>query len=128
MAEYIRAGYSIDPVGDGDARVVDSLASDRADHSLSARQGKELAKQVQVSLQVASQTAAALEQDYSKTLNYQQTTPSTSWVINHNLGYKPSVEVFNTGSQAIDADIVHTSLNQTVVSFTVAIAGFARLN
>ena len=59
---------------------------------------------------------------------HQQPTASSTWIINHNLGFRPAVEVYNTGSQEIEADIVHTSVNQTVVSFTTAIAGYARLN
>ena len=56
-----------------------------------------------------------------------QSTPSTTWTINHNLGYRPSVELLNTGSQEIEGDVVHTSVNQTVVTFTSAVAGQARL-
>lgn len=55
-------------------------------------------------------------------------SPTATWTINHNLGFKPSVELFSSGSQEIDGDVVHTSSNQTVVSFNVAISGFARLN
>lgn len=71
---------------------------------------------------------AYLEANYSRVFEYEQSTPATTWTINHNLGYKPSVEVFNVGSREIDADVVHTSINQTVIGFTVATAGFARLN
>jgi uncharacterized protein YjdB len=56
-----------------------------------------------------------------------QASPSATWTITHNLGFKPSVELLNTGSQEIDGDVVHTSYNVTVVYFTAAIAGFARL-
>lgn len=58
---------------------------------------------------------------------FTQSTPAAIWTINHNLGFIPSVELFNSGSQEIDGDVVHTSANQTVVNFTGAVAGFARL-
>lgn len=58
---------------------------------------------------------------------YTQAAASATWTINHNLGFKPSVELFDSGSQEIDASIVHTSNNQVVVTLTKAIAGFARL-
>lgn len=58
---------------------------------------------------------------------HQQLAASASWTINHNLGYKPSVELLNTGSQEIEGDVVHTSVNQTVVTFSGAVAGQARL-
>ena len=56
-----------------------------------------------------------------------QSTPSATWTITHNLGFKPSVELLNTGSQEIDGDVVHVSENVTTVYFTTAVAGFARL-
>ena len=69
-----------------------------------------------------------LDLNYARVFEYEQSTPATTWTINHNLGYKPSVEVFSVGSQELDADVIHTSINQTVISFTIATAGFARLN
>lgn len=58
---------------------------------------------------------------------YQQTAPATVWTINHNLGYKPSVELLDSGSQEIDGAVAHPSDNQTVVTLNPASAGLARL-
>lgn len=58
---------------------------------------------------------------------FTQATPATTWTINHNLGHVPSVEVFDSGSQEVDADVSHPNLNQTVIVFSVPLAGFARL-
>ena len=57
-----------------------------------------------------------------------QTAPSTTWTMAHNLGFKPSVELLDTGSQEIEGDVVHLSQNVCIASFTIPIAGFARLN
>ena len=59
---------------------------------------------------------------------HNQPTPSTTWTIAHNLGFKPSVELLNSGSQEIEGDVVHISYNVTMVYFTQSITGFARLN
>lgn len=56
-----------------------------------------------------------------------QTTVSSTWTINHNMGFYPSVELLDTGSQEIDGEISHPSVNQTVVTLNPASAGFARL-
>lgn len=56
-----------------------------------------------------------------------QSTPATTWTINHNLGFRPSVELLDSGSQEIDADVSHPSVNQTVITLKSAIAGLARL-
>lgn len=58
---------------------------------------------------------------------YQQAAPATVWTINHNLGYRPSVELLDAGSQEIDGDIAHPSINQTIVTLNPASAGLARL-
>lgn len=58
---------------------------------------------------------------------FTQSAPSSTWTINHNLGYVPSVEVFDSGSQEVDADVTHPTVNQTVILFTVPLSGFARL-
>ena len=56
-----------------------------------------------------------------------QSTPSTTWTINHNLGFRPTVELLDTGSQEIDGEVAHPSVNQTVVTLNPATAGLARL-
>lgn len=58
---------------------------------------------------------------------FTQSTPATTWTINHNLGHVPSVELFDSGSQEIDADVSHPSVNQAIIVFSVPVAGFARL-
>lgn len=56
-----------------------------------------------------------------------QSTASTTWTINHNLGYKPGVDVYDSGSQQIQAEVSHTSVNQTIILLTTPSSGFARL-
>ena len=58
---------------------------------------------------------------------YTQSTTASIWTINHNLGHAPSVEVFDSGSQEIEANVTHPSVNQTVILFTIPTTGFARL-
>ncbi|NBR24579.1 MAG: hypothetical protein EBU08_12575 [Micrococcales bacterium] len=58
---------------------------------------------------------------------FTQSTPATTWTINHNLGLRPSVELLDTGSQEIEGEVSHPSLNQTVVTLSLATAGMARL-
>lgn len=58
---------------------------------------------------------------------HQQLAATTTWIINHNLGYRPAVELLDTGGQEIDGDIAHPSVNQTVITLNPATAGIARL-
>ena len=56
-----------------------------------------------------------------------QLIASNQWIINHNLGYKPLVQVFNSGSSHIDVEAIHTSDNQVIIYLNTPITGFARL-
>ena len=58
---------------------------------------------------------------------HQQTSASTTWTINHNLGFRPAVELFDSGSQEIEGDVSHPSINQAIITVNPATAGSARL-
>jgi len=55
-----------------------------------------------------------------------QNTAATTWTINHNLGRRPTITLFNVGNQVIEANLIHTSTNQAIAYFTVATRGTAR--
>jgi len=58
---------------------------------------------------------------------YEQLSPATTWTINHDLGYRPSVELLDATNREIDGDVYHTTINQTIVMFNIPVAGAARL-
>lgn len=60
------------------------------------------------------------------TYTHTQASPVTEWIINHNLGFNPSVELRTTGGSEFDAEIVHLSVTQARVFLTTATAGTAR--
>ena len=58
---------------------------------------------------------------------HQQTSASTTWTINHNLGFRPAVELFDSGNQEIEGDVAHPSINQAIITVNPSTAGSARL-
>lgn len=54
-------------------------------------------------------------------------TPATVWLINHNLGRRPSVQAFTTGGVAVGAVFHHINDNQVRIEFNAAQAGYALL-
>ena len=56
-----------------------------------------------------------------------QAVASSTWIINHNLGSRPIVELLSAGSMEFAGDIIHMSTNQVVCSFLSAVSGTARL-
>lgn len=59
---------------------------------------------------------------------YEKQSNSTSWVINHNLGFRPNVIVMDYGQNNIECDIEHVSENQLTLTFSEAISGYAYLS
>ena len=67
----------------------------------------------------------------TKTYTHTQTVASTTWTINHGMGYRPSVqtvvEVDGQNVVMLPKSITHASDNQVVVEFSIARTGTARL-
>lgn len=64
--------------------------------------------------------------DSLKAYIHTQTQASLEWIVNHNLGYKPSVEVIDSNGNEMIADVSHVSNNQVRVTFLTATSGIAR--
>ncbi len=49
--------------------------------------------------------------------SHTQSIPSSAWVVNHNMGAMPQVQVLSPGGSPMLAEFVHTSANQVMVYF-----------
>ncbi len=58
---------------------------------------------------------------------HNQAAPDTVWTVNHNLGFRPNVEIRNAGGQVILADVAHITDNQLKITFAAPTAGTARV-
>lgn len=50
---------------------------------------------------------------------------SSSWTINHNLGYFPSVTTVNQNKQEVLGDLTYVNNNTVQINFSVPVSGFA---
>lgn len=57
-----------------------------------------------------------------------QSTPSTTWTINHNLNRYPSVSTIDSSGNLMYGAVQYTSLNTVVITFGAAISGTASLS
>jgi hypothetical protein len=64
----------------------------------------------------------------SPTYVHAQVSSSASWTVNHNLGFYPDVAVFSPGNMIVEAEVFHTSINQTIISFVGPQSGSARFS
>jgi hypothetical protein len=59
---------------------------------------------------------------------FDQPTASTTWVINHNLLYYPSVTIVDSAGQEIVGEVSYATINQVIVTVNPAVAGKAYLS
>lgn len=59
---------------------------------------------------------------------FEQVQAASSWVITHNLGKFPSVEIIDTGGNLVYGEITYNSTNQVTLNFNAAFSGKAYLN
>ena len=63
-----------------------------------------------------------------KNFTYTQAVPATVWNINHNLGKYPSVTIYSTTMEVVDAQIDYVDTNNVTITFNNSYAGSATLN
>jgi hypothetical protein len=56
---------------------------------------------------------------------HQQVSPLAVWTVNHNFGYRPDVTLYSAGGMQVEAEILHTSLNQAIATFDIPFSGMA---
>ena len=57
-----------------------------------------------------------------------QGVTSNSWVITHNLGFKPNVTVVDSAGNIVEGEIAYTNSNSLTVSFSSAFSGKAYIS
>ena len=70
---------------------------------------------------IGPQGPAGVVEEYSNTY-----ASASSWVVNHNLGKYPVVTVLSPGNVEVEAEVVHSSVNQLTVYFAAPYAGKVR--
>lgn len=59
---------------------------------------------------------------------HNQIAPASTWVIVHNLGFRPNVNVYDSGGTNVEGEIAQDSTNQMTLTFSAAFAGVAYLS
>lgn len=62
------------------------------------------------------------------TFTHTQYSPSTTWTVTHNLGYKPNVTVVDSAGTIIEGEIDYQSGNTVILTFSSSFAGTAHLS
>lgn len=61
--------------------------------------------------------------------SHDQVLPSATWIVAHNLGYRPGgIVVIDSAGSQVEGQITHDSANQLTLTFSSAFAGAAYLS
>lgn len=66
--------------------------------------------------------------DIGGTYEHNQGSVSSTWIVNHNLGFNPSVNVVDSAGTSVEAEMWYTNINTLEVRFAVGISGKAYLS
>lgn len=120
-----RAGGS-DPLpwttihGQGTLAARPAAAASNAGYYYGATDTKQLFRSTGTAWEVVAGTE--LNTEYT----HVQSTPSTSWVVTHNLGRMPkTVSIRDSANQVVGGGIIHVSVNQLTLSFGHPFSGTA---
>lgn len=58
-------------------------------------------------------------------LVFTQAIPATPWVVTHNLGYRPMVQIMDDTWEELEVTVTHPSVNQFIVNPAIPLSGYA---
>ena len=76
-------------------------------------------------------TASEIDADLDKHYYHNQSSPSATWTITHNLGKVPSVSIIDSGGKLVYGIVelaIGNELNELTITFNGAFSGKAYLN
>ena len=62
---------------------------------------------------------------HDKHFQYTQSTPASTWTINHNLGKIPAITIMDSSGNVVEGDCQNVSINQAILTFSGAFSGIA---
>lgn len=89
-------------------------------HEISSFESAEISKTI---VQEMVFQLSAIPVSGSGSYEHSQTSPSSLWTVNHNLGFYPVVDVLSSGGIIVEAEVVHTTTNQVLISFNTPQTG-----
>ena len=103
--------------------VANAVSASRATSAANADTASYVLNAISASYALTSSYAASVG------INFVQSSPSSTWTINHNLNNKyPLVQIYDSSDAVIiPATIVGTTTNTVTVTFSTAISGYARV-
>lgn len=83
---------------------------------------------VDTTLTIERRNSENITATYRSSYEYTQGSPSTAWVITHNLNKRPSVTILTSAGDEVEGAVTVDSLNQITINFCAPFSGKAILN
>jgi hypothetical protein len=100
--------------------------TERLRHLVESITGRSFDNPPSTSIETLKGRVDILEASATRSYVHTQTTAQTEWIVNHGLGYKPSVTVYTIGGVEVEAEVVHISDYQLRVRFSSPQTGYVR--
>jgi hypothetical protein len=100
--------------------------TERLRHLVEATTGRPFDNPPSTNIETLKGQVDTLEATAARSYVHAQTTAQSEWIVNHNLGYKPSVTVYTIGGVEVEAEVIHISDYQLRVRFASPQTGYAR--
>jgi hypothetical protein len=66
--------------------------------------------------------------EFAQSFRHIQSLNSSSWIVTHNLGFRPSVTIIDLDGDTVNGNIIYNTTNQLTLTFAQPIKGEAYLN
>lgn len=64
----------------------------------------------------------------AQSYTHTQSSPSATWIVNHNLSYNPAVSIVSSTGDIVHGDITYSGIQQITISFSAPFSGSVYLS
>ena len=59
----------------------------------------------------------------AQSFTFDQTSPSATWIVNHNLSYNPAVSIVSSTGDVVHGDVTYSGPQQITINFSAPFSG-----
>lgn len=59
----------------------------------------------------------------AQSYTFEQSTPASTWIVNHNLSYNPAVSIVSSSGDLVHGDVTYSGPQQITINFSAPFSG-----
>ena len=111
----------------GGHRTVDTVSAMNAIPLSYRKEGMTVYVKENAKKYILNSSSQWVDESVATSFTYNQVSASSVWTINHNLGFRPNITVFDSAGTKVYGDESHTDANNVVLTFSASFSGTAYL-